>query len=590
MMRLIVPETSQVEEFITFLYDGLEGYVYSPVKNLNIKPSEEGHWTQHFFKWPEEYKKLLDHIDITARSYDVYLAPAVFKSASSLKSEIKETKVLWVELDEMPPQGSSFELTEPSYKIQTSTDTHQHWYWKLDDPISDSSSIEIYTRSLTYCIPGADSSGWDANQVLRIPGTYNYKRSTPIFVLESNLGFNSSHLFDDLPKPPKSISTIDLSKVPDVTTVVLKYPWTKQASDLYLTIEPPYEQRSTFMVRLAYFCAEMRMDDNEIFSILFNADERWGKFKDRRDRIQRLTEIISRVRIKYPSIQESAEVPSSDVSIVGTYTLLKSKREIQWLIPGLLESKGNLLLTGPNGVGKTQFSLNLAIALALGQSTLNFTIAKQSKILFLSLEMGWEQIKSFLLNITKILSVDQLNILEKQLLILPMGEAIALNNNEKHQQAIEKAIELHNPDGLMIDSLGTSVSGDLGSHATVEPYLNWNDRIRNKYNVFTWVIHHHRKQGGKEIRKPTGVDDVYGDTYITGRASTVYCLWPTRQSNIIEAIPLKLRFSEKPPNWFIKRNGDLTMGMATKIKPQTEVVKVTITPTAPTGNSKIVGI
>jgi hypothetical protein len=143
----------------------------------------------------------------------------------------------------------------------------------------------------------------------------------------------------------------------------------------------------------------------------------------------------------------------------------------------------------------------------------------------------------------------------------------------------------------MIDSLGTAVSGDLGSHASVQPYLDWNDSLRNRYGVFTWVIHHHRKQGSKEVRKPTSVDDVYGDTYITGRASTVYCLWKTKDDSIIEAIPLKTRFSKTPDNWFIKRNDDLTMEKTNRIiKKSTEQVRIATPPKAPTGNDKIVGI
>jgi hypothetical protein len=203
--------------------------------------------------------------------------------------------------------------------------------------------------------------------------------------------------------------------------------------------------------------------------------------------------------------------------------------------------------------------------------------------------MGWEQLKSFLASITSHLPVELLNILEEQLLVLPLGEGIALNNNEKHQQALEKAIEEHKPDGLMMDSLGTAISGDLGNHATVQPYLDWNDRIRNRYGIFSWVIHHHRKQGSKDIRKPTTVDDVYGDTYITGRASTVYCLWPTKDRSIIEAIPLKTRFAETPQNWFIKRHGDLTMERTTKVLAKA-TNKISSPSVSPTTNERIVNI
>lgn len=591
-MELIEQTSTQVEDFFEFLYGGLEGYVYSPVKDLSIDPSEEGYWIQNFFKWPEQRNELIRYTYETSSKLDVYVAPALFEKPDSHKENIKYTKVLWCELDEKLPTGDELgnqHVPVPHLKIQTSSEQHQHWYWRLDDTLDSVHTIEVYTRSLTYCIPGADSSGWDANQVLRIPGTYNFKRQTPVNIIQSDSSLHSRIQFDSLPEPPNDIPEIDFRQIPDVTEVVLKHAWKEAAYKLYLTPMPPEEQRSTYLVRLAYYCAEMRMNDREIYSILFNADERWGKFRGRRDRVQRLREIIAKARSKFPEYEETIQHPS--IQIVGLNTLLKSKREIKWLIPGLLESNGSLLLTGPNGVGKTQFSLNIAIALALGQSILNFSIAEPSKILFVSLEMGWEQLKSFLASITSRLPAELLTILEEQLLLLPLGEGIQLNTNEKHQQALEKAIEEYRPNGIFMDSLGAAISGDLGNHATVQPYIDFNDRLRNRYGIFSWVIHHHRKQSGKEIRKPTTVDDVYGDTYITGRASTVYCLWPTKEPNLVEMIPLKLRFAERPHNWFVKRTPDLTFEKVNKpVKSST--VRVSHNPiTAPTGgNDKIVGI
>ena len=51
---------------------------------------------------------------------------------------------------------------------------------------------------------------------------------------------------------------------------------------------------------LGFFGAEKGMSDNEIYSLLINADDRWGKFKNRSDRTKRLLDIINRARHKYP--------------------------------------------------------------------------------------------------------------------------------------------------------------------------------------------------------------------------------------------------------------------------------------------------
>ncbi len=542
-MEVIEYIQDDVIEFLHFLYDGLEGWAYSPTKDLQFKPNEIGHWNQYFFKWPEEEEQLIHHIKIQSKDLDTYISPALFSQANSSKEFIKASNVVWVEIDEKLPEGDY----RPNYIVQTSSETHQHWYWRLDDPLDTVNSIEYLTRSITYTLEGADSSGWDANQVLRIPNTYNYKRNIAVVKLLGSTSNDSKLFLDSLPKIEKS-KPLDLSNIPDITRVITKYSFSEEAHKLYFTLKPPENERSTYLVRLAYYCAEMGMNDSEIFSVLYNADERWTKFKDRTDRKLRLTEIINRIRFKRPKKR------SSSLTLIGTHSFIKSTRTISWVIPGLLESKGNFLLTGPSDVGKTQFSLNMAIALALGQSILNFSIAQPSKILFASLEMGWEALKLFVDSMTNTLPVEQLNILEENLILVPLGESLYLNTKEG-QEKLTSHLEGYN--GLIIDSLGTSISGDISSHEVMQPYYEWSDKIRNKFDLWIWAIHHHRKANGPN-KKPNTLDDVYGDRYITANASTVYCLWPTKQSSIIEAVPLKVRLAKKEYPWYMKRNDNLT--------------------------------
>src|SRR4030095_13271805 len=49
---------------------------------------------------------------------------------------------------------------------------YQAW-WELDHACSPK-GIERLNRQMTYTL-GADKSGWDLTQVLRVPGTRNYK-------------------------------------------------------------------------------------------------------------------------------------------------------------------------------------------------------------------------------------------------------------------------------------------------------------------------------------------------------------------------------------------------------------------------------
>lgn len=551
-MKIIETLLNPIEDFLEFLYHGLDGWIYSATKDLKIEPNKSGYWTQYFFQWPEQKLEIINHIEIQAKTLDVYIAPALFKDPSSKKEYIKYSQVIWVELDGKLPTEKN--LPEPSYKIQTSDENHQHWYWKVSDVITNSDIIELYNKSITYNTDGADASGWDANQVLRIPGTFNYKRNNDVVIVSNTDNKIDQDNLNSLPQLNTKTAEINTSNIPDVTQVILKYSWPKQVGDLYLTPQPPECERSTYIVRLAYYCAEIGMDNAEILSILINADERWGKFRDRGDRLRRLSEIISIARFKYPSNKTNNLLP-----YIGALSLIKSERKLKWIIPNFLESKGSLLLTGPSGVGKTQFSLNIAIALALGKSILDYSIAKQYKILFVSLEMNEEAIQLFLALITKTLPVELLNILEKNLIFLPLGEPLYLNSQEQQKSLISLIQEIK-PDGLFIDSLGAAISGDLSRRENVQPYLDWCDRLRNQFNLFTWVIHHHRKANGPNT-KPNKLDDVYGDQYIVNRATGVHCLWGSKKRDIIELSALKTRMSRLPNPFLVKRNEDLTFSL-----------------------------
>jgi hypothetical protein len=96
----------------------------------------------------------------------------------------------------------------PSLLIETSPG-HMHGYWYLDDPVSpevwDPKARE-WSRQI-----GADPGGWDATQVLRLPGTPNMKyEATTVRLVEHNPGV--SYSIDDFPEPSKS---------PDVSTPAL---------------------------------------------------------------------------------------------------------------------------------------------------------------------------------------------------------------------------------------------------------------------------------------------------------------------------------------------------------------------------------
>lgn len=110
----------------------------------------------------------------SAKGWDCYFAPAVFSKPRRLKENVLHSNVLWADFDS--GNGLPEFETPPSLLVSSSSGKY-HTYWAIDSPVL-LADLESHNRGLTYAFK-ADKSGWDANQLLRIPGTLNYKYDPP---------------------------------------------------------------------------------------------------------------------------------------------------------------------------------------------------------------------------------------------------------------------------------------------------------------------------------------------------------------------------------------------------------------------------
>lgn len=543
--------SEDVTSFLDYLFGDATGYVYAPSKVVETES-----FTQDFFRWPEDKYKLVEWVLKTTPTAEVYVAPALFSHPSAQKEAFKQTNVLWTEFDGNMPQNFG-DIPAPTLRIQSSDETHQHCYWKLEEPLSDWREVEALNRTLAYSL-NADASSWDCNQVLRPPGTRNHKRDTYVAVAFDGGGsVLPAGLFTPT-YPTATVTEFDADTIPDVTDIIYKYEFPVAVSSLLRTKELPVGERSTALMRLGFSLAEMGMSDAEIYSVVRNADDRWGKFRNRTDRHQRLLDLVSRVREKFPAVEYQTDI----IPVFGFQSFLEHEIHIEWVIPGFLQEGGYMLLTGPSGIGKTQFSLRWAINMALGRSSwLDLTINRPVKIAFFSLEMNFADLKYFLSLMAQDLNDEEKALLEENLILVPYGEPIYLDKDETRQQFTD-IIEAIQPDGVFVDSLGSTTSGGLSDENTVKRIMDFNDSLRNKYGVFTWYIHHMRKASG-DNKKPNKLSDVYGNQYLVNRATSVLCLWPN--ANKIEVIPLKVRMGPQGVAWNITRVGNLDFERAAAV-------------------------
>lgn len=551
-MESLNPESSELHDFVEFLFGGLNGTAYVAVVN----PQDRTDWDLNFFSYPADASRMEKVILDTAAQRDVYLAPVLYKSPGNVdKENVKCSNVVWTEFDGNAPNEDDY-FTKPSYRVQSSDETRQHVYWRLSEPLYDVNNLEKINKAITFNL-AADSSAWDATQVLRPPDTINHKperNGAKVKVVAGNSIAYDSTIFDQLPDAPESVDTSNwqLGTLPDPASVVLKYAFSPDMVLLFNKSADDLKDRSTALMNLAYGCAEMGMSDAEIFVVLLNADDRWGKFKDRKDRNKRLAHIITIARHKHPDSDESVGDPYAFA--FDFVTFLQTDIEIDWVVEPMLMEQGSMLMVGPSGIGKTQISLRFMIALALGKDFLHYTITKPRKILFMSLEMGHGELKKFVETMAKTLGPDDFTLLQENLVIIPHGEKWPLNT-PVGQEHLVRMLENYGPDGVFIDSIGSAIQGSINDDEAVQGYLDFIDRARKKYGCFFWAIHHMRKStnGG---HAPASQDDVYGNQYLVNRSTSTYGILRGRDG-LIKVRNFKLRLAEKEQDYLIRRIDNL---------------------------------
>ena len=541
-----------VRTFLENVWGQQEGVAYVAFAERAPGADRVSTWDRSFYAWPQDSEKLYGDIMARRVKEEVYFAPALFYprgKQTAGKEDVLGAQVVWVDFDGDVPTDLKG-VAPPTIRVQSSPG-HEHWYWKIDT-VAEVAVLERINRALAYLFH-ADSSGWDANQVLRPIDTFNHKRKCAVTLIESVDTALPVGFFDGIPQPPPLPAIPQPEDIPDVEDVVFKHPVPQKVSDLFRShqTEPG---RGKALMFLGYSFAELNLTNAEILSLLMHADERWGKFFGRADRMKRLMEIVTISRAKYPYRAEST---SGSIEFMGFETLLATEINLEWIWEGWLQKGGYMLLTGPPGVGKTQFSLYVGCMMALGKDAFGQRITEPRKIGFFSLEMGLTDIKMFMMLLGTHFTAEDRDILEQNFLVVPMGEPLYVNRDEVKAR-VEDSIRHYKLDGIMFDSLSSMSEGDVKDEKTVKSILDWNDHIRQAYGVFTWIVHHHRK-ATSDNRKPNKLDDVYGPYLITARATTVFCLWPSQVANALEVIPLKVRLSSKPASFYIRREPTLAM-------------------------------
>lgn len=329
-----------------------------------------GKWKDHFFA-PDEFgsirKFLRDNDD-----KDIYFCPHGFNRRVRQKGEAVLPNLLWADLDYANPNGMK---PKPTIAIESSPGRFVG-LWELKDQMTESAN-----RRLTYHVD-ADHGGWDLTQVLRFPGTKNYKypQSTPKVRTLWTDGpvYSLKKIERYLPEEDPEEEGENLSAAEVFEQYQQKLPrWVRR--ELLAKKITGRADRSEMLWKLENACVEAGMSLEEAFAVIKNSA--WNKFKGRRNEDTQLKRELSKIvehqfkekpkgadKRHRGSDEEEQREEKEPFGFIKFESLDDVKEEdIDWLWRPYLARGEISILEGDPGLGKSYLAQMIAGSISTGR-------------------------------------------------------------------------------------------------------------------------------------------------------------------------------------------------------------------------------
>jgi AAA domain/RepB DNA-primase from phage plasmid len=172
---------------------------------LAICHNDGPNFRTHYFNHPKAADTAAEWaLEKAQEGHEVYFCAHLLAEPRRIKENATAVHTLWGDLDGTGvPEGK----IEPTAVVQSSPGKF-HCYWRMADGIPPQAA-ELLNKRLALKI-GADPSGFDLTQLLRVPGTANYKyEGRPIVGiqdLDTSRTYSAGDLDRILPSLPKTAS------------------------------------------------------------------------------------------------------------------------------------------------------------------------------------------------------------------------------------------------------------------------------------------------------------------------------------------------------------------------------------------------
>lgn len=480
-----------------------------------------GKWEDHSFKrveFPDVEDFIKENMD-----KDVYWCPHGFHKPRRIEECAEIPQMLWADLDEINPSDLGDKGLLPTIAWQSSPGRYCGiWY-------IDTFMTKELNQALTYFI-GADKGGWDLTQVLRVPGTKNYKYPDhPVVktLWSDGESYTYAAIEKILPKKPKAEKVDPRNNAKSIYKKYEKKFSTFVRREL-VNGKPQKGRRSEVVWKLVHEIIEAGCTTDEAFELVRVSP--WNKFAERRDGDKQLRREIDKVLTQHLNVSTNQresfkESHKKDDDVEDDdkephYEFLSRSlddfeaEEINWLWYPYLARGEMTILEGDPGVGKSYLAQMISLAIADGKKLPSDKPKKtQGKVAYFDMENspghttkkrmscnGLENYKNFLPE-PKNFNIDDENVWED----------------------IDRAIHKMKPALVVFDTINSYIGTKTDSYrsAEVQEALKGFVDIARRHKCAVLILRH--------LTKAKDVKAIYrgqGSIAFTGMARVVMtCAW-----------------------------------------------------------------
>ena len=358
------------------------------------------------YRWPADKPAIIKHLKAHTND-DVYWCPSLFEGPRRKMELAMDEHCLWADLDEVDPRQIAD--YPPTISWETSPGRFQALWLISGGDIQGASWPGRENQCLSYHL-GADQSGWDTTQLLRIPGWNNHKpdyrkkdgSAVPGKVITTRGRRYLVDEFNDLPDVPTANLVVEVLE-DEIDRIDRQAVWGRvrlkvsQRVRELVSARSATGDRSDTLWEIERELADAGCTVPEIVAVVRATV--WNKFAGRSDEIRRLTsEAAKAVGMRGgpdhdPNALEKADLVERPTP-TNLFLLVKDLPTPQWLVRDVLTAGAVGFIAGQPKSFKSWAALDLALSVASGQPFLgHFAIENPGPVLYVQEEDSGPMVK-----------------------------------------------------------------------------------------------------------------------------------------------------------------------------------------------------